>query len=172
MVARGSDSPGRARYRPSNHCAGKAGVFPLNLYARVRIPCASMHTRPRVQRAPGLPCALCLRREQTIWQTSGKSLSRERRLTSRRPCLVRNCARGAGTDNPVATISRRYRPHHLKQEDAKRDVARGATCHQIVRRSENQSAATTVMAPGIADSMAARTFGTSGLRSASRFVLA
>src|ERR1700735_3854196 len=36
MVARGSDSPGRARYRPSNHCAGKAGVFPLNLYAHVR----------------------------------------------------------------------------------------------------------------------------------------
>ena len=30
----------------------------LYLYARVRIPCAQLHTRPRVQRAPGLPCAL------------------------------------------------------------------------------------------------------------------
>ena len=30
-------SPGRARHKPSSHCAGNAGVFPLNLYARVRI---------------------------------------------------------------------------------------------------------------------------------------
>ena len=30
----------------------------LYLYARVRIFCAQLHTRPRVQRAPGLPCAL------------------------------------------------------------------------------------------------------------------
>src|ERR1700686_4897266 len=30
------DSPGRARYKPSSHCAGNAGVPPLNLYARVR----------------------------------------------------------------------------------------------------------------------------------------
>jgi hypothetical protein len=29
-------SPGRARNKPSNHCAGKAGLPPLNLYARVR----------------------------------------------------------------------------------------------------------------------------------------
>jgi hypothetical protein len=172
MVARSSDSPGRARISRKAIAQGRPECFRFTCMLVCAFPCASMHTRPRVQRAPGLPCALCLKREQTIWQTSGKSLSRERRLTSRRPCLVRNCARGAGTDNPVAAISRRYRPHHLKQDDAKRDVARGATCHQIVRRSENQSAATTVMAPGIADSMAARTFGTSGLRSASRFVLA
>jgi len=32
-------------------------VFPLNLYARVRVLCAQLHARPRVQRAPGLPCA-------------------------------------------------------------------------------------------------------------------
>src|ERR1700730_3264024 len=32
---------------------------PLNLYARVRISLCSLHTRPRVQRAPGFPCALC-----------------------------------------------------------------------------------------------------------------
>jgi hypothetical protein len=35
-------------------------VFPLNLYARVRFFYLNLHTRPRVQRAPGLPCALCL----------------------------------------------------------------------------------------------------------------
>jgi hypothetical protein len=33
-------------------------VFPLNLYARVRFLDAILRTRPRVQRAPGLPCAL------------------------------------------------------------------------------------------------------------------
>jgi hypothetical protein len=43
--------------KPSNHCAGKAGMLPLNLYARVRFLLrASWHMRPRVQRAPGLPC--------------------------------------------------------------------------------------------------------------------
>jgi hypothetical protein len=31
-----NSSPRRARHKPSNHCAGKAGVFPLNLYAHVR----------------------------------------------------------------------------------------------------------------------------------------
>src|SRR6266851_8009207 len=32
---------------------------PLNLYARVRFLLCTLHTRPRVQRASGLPCALC-----------------------------------------------------------------------------------------------------------------
>ncbi len=41
-----SRSPGRARSKPSSHCAGKAGVFPLNLYARVRFCCA-LCTRDR-----------------------------------------------------------------------------------------------------------------------------
>ena len=35
-------------------------MFPLNLYARVRISLCTLHTRPRVQRAPGLPRALCI----------------------------------------------------------------------------------------------------------------
>ena len=39
---------------------GDAGVFPLNLYARVRTLCTNLHTRPRVQRAPGIPCSLFL----------------------------------------------------------------------------------------------------------------
>ena len=58
MMVSKSRSPGRARHKPSNHCAGKAGVFPPNLSARVRFPCCPLHTRPRVRRAPGLPCAL------------------------------------------------------------------------------------------------------------------
>ena len=43
-------------------------MLPLNLYARVRVFCAQMHTRPRVQRAPGLPCSLFFGRK--IMQTS------------------------------------------------------------------------------------------------------
>ena len=31
-----NSSPGRARYKPSNHCAGNAGLLRLYLYARVR----------------------------------------------------------------------------------------------------------------------------------------
>jgi hypothetical protein len=33
-------------------------MLPLNLYARVRIFYVHLHARPRVQRAPGFPCAL------------------------------------------------------------------------------------------------------------------
>src|SRR5439155_12524064 len=38
----------RARYKPSNHCAGNAGMLRLYLYARVRILECILHTRPRV----------------------------------------------------------------------------------------------------------------------------
>ena len=72
-VAKGIRTPGRARSTPSNHCAGKAGCSPLDLYARVRVLCAQLHTRSRVQRAPGLPCALCIQGGQTKVQTSGSS---------------------------------------------------------------------------------------------------
>ena len=53
-------SPRRARYKPVNRRAGKAGLPPLNLYARVHFYPITGHTGPRVQRAPGLPCALLL----------------------------------------------------------------------------------------------------------------
>ena len=65
-----NSSPGRARYKPSNHCAGNAGVLQLYLYARVRFLCAYLHTRPRVQQAPGIPCALFFE-GRTFRQTSG-----------------------------------------------------------------------------------------------------
>jgi hypothetical protein len=41
-----NSSPGRARYKPSNHCAGNAGLLRLYLYARVRF-CAQFCTRDR-----------------------------------------------------------------------------------------------------------------------------
>ena len=55
-----NSAPGRSRHKPSNHCAGDAGVLRLYLYARVRISTHLLHTRPRVQQAPGIPCSLIL----------------------------------------------------------------------------------------------------------------
>ena len=56
--ARKAASPGRARNKPSNHCAGKVGMSWLYLSN----PCASsttpLHTVLRVPPAPDLPCAL------------------------------------------------------------------------------------------------------------------
>jgi hypothetical protein len=37
---------------------GKAGMLRLYLYARARLYAHLLHTRPRVQQAPGVPCAL------------------------------------------------------------------------------------------------------------------
>ena len=42
------------------------------LYARVRLT-TLLHTRPRVQRAPGIPCALFLQEVRKLRQTSGAS---------------------------------------------------------------------------------------------------
>ena len=64
-----NSSPGRARHKPSNHCAGNAGVLRLYLYARVRTSSCTLHTRPRVQQAPGIPCSLSGRTR--FMQTSG-----------------------------------------------------------------------------------------------------
>jgi hypothetical protein len=45
---------------------------PLHLYARVRTFLCTLRTRPRVQRAPGIPCSLFFR-GRTFRQTSGRS---------------------------------------------------------------------------------------------------
>jgi len=51
-------------------------VFPLNLYARVRIFIYNLHTGPRVQRAPGIPCSLFLE-GQTVPAKLGQTMPRE-----------------------------------------------------------------------------------------------
>src|SRR5439155_20733021 len=43
------------------------------LYARVRLQCAFLHTRPRVQRAPGIPCALWLEGEDKEFASLGRN---------------------------------------------------------------------------------------------------
>ena len=46
-------------------------MFSVALYARVRIFQCTMHMRPRVQRASGIPCALCFEGGEEYKQTSG-----------------------------------------------------------------------------------------------------
>ena len=54
---------------------------PLDLYARVRTFLCTLHTRPRVQRAPGFPCALCFRGRE-ITANLGRIAPRERGFAS------------------------------------------------------------------------------------------
>src|SRR5258705_13881680 len=58
-------------------CAGNVGLPPLNLYARVRIFLCTLHTRPRVQRASGIPCALSFER-RALLANLGRNAPRER----------------------------------------------------------------------------------------------
>src|SRR6267154_1629423 len=58
----------------SDVCSSDLGLMPpLNLYARVRVLMHILHARPRVQRAPGFPCALCRSRRVQVTQASGSS---------------------------------------------------------------------------------------------------
>src|SRR5437773_9421843 len=71
-----NSSPGRARHKPSDHCAGNAGVLRLYLYARVRNLTQTLHTRPRVQQSPGIPCSLCF--EGKVHANLGRKSRREK----------------------------------------------------------------------------------------------
>ena len=67
--------PGESTYKPSNHCAGKAGMSRLYLSN----PCAflsPLHTVLRAQSAPGFPCALSTERDNEIAKL-GQIMSRE-----------------------------------------------------------------------------------------------
>jgi hypothetical protein len=61
---------------------------PLDLYARVRIFLCILHTRPRVQRAPGFPCALFCQEGRKLRQSSGAS-RREDAESHPQRCLTR-----------------------------------------------------------------------------------
>jgi hypothetical protein len=52
-------------------------VLRLYLYARVRTFVHILHTRPRVQQAPGIPCSLCLKRERNFSKARALFASRE-----------------------------------------------------------------------------------------------
>jgi len=79
-------SPGRARHKPSNHCAGKAGCSPLDLYARVRTSCAHC-TRDRGCSAhPVFPAP-------SRWRERNFSKPRAQGVARRRNCIHRHCER-------------------------------------------------------------------------------
>jgi len=73
-------------------------VFPLNLYAHVRFSIYPLHMRPRVQRAPGLPCALYLLGRNEL-QTSGAAC---RENAESHPAVV---PANAGTHTPCPLVS-------------------------------------------------------------------
>src|SRR6202011_3831665 len=71
--AKKARSPGRARNKPVNHRAGKAGLPPLNLYARVRF-FVHFCTRDRGCSAhPAFPAPSCSFRGRQSTQNSGAS---------------------------------------------------------------------------------------------------
>src|SRR6185437_14741842 len=63
-------SPGRARSKPSNHCAGEAGVIRRHLRSS-RFRAIFRAGATGVWRTPGLPCALDLSREKVFEITPG-----------------------------------------------------------------------------------------------------
>ena len=99
-----NSSPGRARHKPSNHCAGNAGVLRLYLYARVRSLC-NICTRDRgCSKHPAFPAPSRLR-ERLLSKPRARSASRERRHTFSRHTLSRHhppCAQlRTGAGDPV-----------------------------------------------------------------------
>jgi hypothetical protein len=78
-------SPGRARHKPSNHCAGKGRDVRAALYAAVHLSSRNLRTADRgCQPAPGLPCALSLERASRETQGSGV---RRRESVEARPAI-------------------------------------------------------------------------------------
>ena len=74
----------------------------LYLYARVRFLMHSLHTRPRVQRAPGIPCSLFS--EGQVRANLGRNASREREVTFGRHPPLRNCALGGRSSIPETAV--------------------------------------------------------------------
>ena len=66
-------SPGRARISRKAIAQGMPDCLRCTCMLVCAFFCASMHTRPRVQRAPGLPCALFIWGRRTKLKTSGAS---------------------------------------------------------------------------------------------------
>src|SRR5882757_8904183 len=110
-------------------------MSPLNLYARVRILRTKLHTRPRVQRAPGLPCAL----------VSPKSVRMcKRAVLNNRPLLELSPLRPKATEPvteqgtaPVSsstrTVARASSPYQARKgvdDDTKRSGCRRYRCCQ------------------------------------------
>src|SRR5258708_14905399 len=82
---------------------------PLNLYARVRISLCILHTRPRVQRAPGMPCALLFSRVNPI-KTRAHRAARPRRYV----LMKQNACMGAGRRSLAGELG--FEPRQTESE--------------------------------------------------------
>jgi hypothetical protein len=69
-----NSSPGRARGKPLKPLRGEGRSVSAEPVCSCALCCVPLHARPRVQRAPGLPCALVLR-----GTVSSKTLGASRR---------------------------------------------------------------------------------------------
>src|SRR5437773_11715006 len=74
-----NSSPGRARHKPSSHCAGDAGVLRLYLYARVRI---YLHHCTRDRGCSKHPAFPAPSQEGQVHANLGRRASRERETVS------------------------------------------------------------------------------------------
>jgi len=81
--ARKPDTPGRARYKPSNHCVRERRVIPGYSLLLVCFLPIQVHTRPRVQRASGIPHALKGAEDLSTPRAHGAARSRT--------CVCRHC---------------------------------------------------------------------------------
>ncbi len=82
-------SPGRARHKPSNHCAGKAGMSPVALFSAMHEAHAvcSWHGGPREPPAPGLPCALFMDEGEATRKARASKAARMRSHVNHSPTL-------------------------------------------------------------------------------------
>jgi hypothetical protein len=102
----------------------------LYLYARVRFPCAQLHTRPWVQRAPGLPCALQFRGRTTDDAKLGRKMSREEKAVSIRHC-ERSEAIHASTQGKMdcfAALAMTWRGRMPRLRGRRQPLARHTVC--------------------------------------------
>ena len=98
-VARVQGSPRRARIslKPSRR---ESRMPPLHLYARVPPTSTPSHTRPRVQRAPGFPCALSIggRTENSSKPRANRAARSRRCVYARHRCNRMVHSRNIGAD--------------------------------------------------------------------------
>jgi hypothetical protein len=106
-------------------------VFPLNLYAHVRFCYLPVHMRPRVQRAPGLPCVPLLFGANEF-ANLGRMLSRERE----------------GMSRPLNVIARSPCDEAIQPLPCRPGLLRGA-CHRAGVRPTRWLAMTKPPTPGL-----------------------
>ena len=93
-------SPRRARNKPSNHRAGKAGYLGCYLWS-TRLAQLFLRGGPGYQPVPGLPCALPISRAK-LPQSLGRERAAGRSLMSRRWCRW-SCPRRRASSIPEAS---------------------------------------------------------------------